>query len=88
MVNSKRSTVHYSPFPIHCSQCLALVTVAATAAAIAAEAATTTTTTTAIFAGLCFVHVEVATVDLFAIKLLNSLRAFFLRRHLDEAEAA
>src|SRR5215213_9118414 len=53
------------------------------AAAVAAKAAAA-----AIFTRLGFVDLDVATVDIFAVKAGDRGLRFFFRRHLDESESA
>ncbi|MEA2176137.1 MAG: hypothetical protein QOD00_3729 [Blastocatellia bacterium] len=69
----------------------AAATTATATATTAAEAATATTAaaaTAAIFTRLGLVDVQVTTVKLFAIELLDGFLALFVGSHFDEAEAA
>jgi len=43
---------------------------------------------TAIGAGARFIHSQVTTTELFAVKLIDCGGGFFRRGHLDEAEAS
>ena len=58
------------------------------AAAVAAASTTATTAATAIFAGLSFVDLDLATSKIGAVQLGNGLFAIFLIRHFDKSETA
>src|ERR1043165_1023789 len=77
---------------LDCPVCRLPAAAAAIAAAVAAsaEAAASTAATArpAILARTRLVDRQAATVQVFAVELLNGGLALFLRRHLDEAEAA
>src|SRR5947209_8476090 len=59
-----------------------------TAAAAIAAATTAAAAPTTIFAGFGFVDFQIATVDLFAVKVGNCRLCFGRRRHFDKSESA
>jgi hypothetical protein len=66
----------------------AAATASATTAISAASAAAAVATAAAILAGLRFINLQLAAVNLFSVEFFDSFLALFLGRHFDKTESA